>query len=175
MICFSDPFVINTHIVFNVRSELDILQPIKKSVQIEDEQKSVCDHFDYSNYQFERQILDNAFDAIFVHTLDGKLIEINETACERFGLRRSELVNKEREELLALALVGSMPEYVELIKRDGKLSFESVSITESGKLIPVEVRSRLIEFKGEEAVLSFSRDLTDQEKTRMLSRTNLMP
>ncbi len=68
-----------------------------------------------------------------------------------------------------------MPEYVELIKRDGKLSFESVSITESGKLIPVEVRSRLIEFKGEEAVLSFSRDLTDQEKTRMLSRTNLMP
>jgi PAS domain S-box-containing protein len=131
------------------------------------------DNSDYSSYQFEREILDNAFDAIFVHTLDGKLIEVNETACRRLGYTRGELVNKEREELVALALVGSMPEYIELIKRDGKLSFESVSITDSGELIPVEVRAKLLKFKGEEAVLTFSRDLTEQKEKEDTARDKL--
>ena len=82
----------------------------KKVVEVVNKMKSAFpDRIDYSSYQFEREILDSAFDAIFVHTLDGKLIEVNETACRRLGYSRSELVNKEREELVALALVGSMP------------------------------------------------------------------
>jgi PAS domain S-box-containing protein len=146
----------------------------KKMVEVVSETKSALpDHIDYSSYQFEREILDSAFDAIFVHTLDGKLIEVNGTACRRLGYSRGELVNKEREELVALALVGSMPEYIELIKRDGELSFESVSITESGELIPVEVRAKLIKFKGEDAVLTFSRDLTEQKEKEDAARNKL--
>ncbi len=49
-----------------------------------------------------------------------------------------------------------------LIKRDGALTFESVSVTESGELMPVEVRAKIINYQGEEAVLTFSRDLTEQ-------------
>ena len=136
----------------------------KEAVEVVDKVRSpLPDNLDLSSYQFEYEILNNAFDAIFVHTLDGKLIEVNETACQRLGLSRGELINKEREELIALDLVGSMPEYLELIKRDGELSFESVSITESGTLIPVEVRAKVIQFQGEEVVLTFSRDLTEQE------------
>jgi PAS domain S-box-containing protein len=173
MICLSDPFIINTYRVFNVRSGLDKEDPMKKYIEVISEQRIVPENFDYSTNQVEHEVLDNAFDAIFVHTLDGKIIEINETACRRLGLKRSELVNKEREELLALALVGSMPEYIELIKRDGKLSFESVSITESGNLIPVEVRSRLIKFKGKDAILTFSRDLIEQRKNENTEQEKL--
>ena len=145
----------------------------KKFVEVVDTQSILPEKIDLSQYQFEREILDNAFDAIFVHTLDGKLIEMNETACRRLGFSRSELMNKEREELIALSLIGSMPEYIELIKRDGVLSFESISLSESGLLIPVEVRARLIKFKGEEAVLSFSRDLTQLKKQNDASRDKL--
>ncbi len=146
----------------------------KKIVEVVNKTKfTFPDRIDYSSYQFEREILDSAFDAIFVHTLDGKLIEVNETACRRLGYSRSELVNKEREELVALALVGSMPEYIELIKRDGELSFESVSVTESGELIPVEVRAKLVKFKGEEAVLTFSRDLSEQKEKEDAVRDKL--
>ncbi len=146
----------------------------KKMVEAVNERRSdIPDQIDYSNYQFEREIIDNAFDAIYVHTLDGKLVEVNETACRRLGLNRRELVNKEREELLALALVGSMPEYIELIKRDGELTFESISLTESGELIPVEVRAKKISYKGEDVILTFSRDLTEQREKENAIRDRL--
>ena len=146
----------------------------KDAVEIVDKSiSSLLENLDLSSYQFEHEILNNAFDAIFVHTLDGKLIEVNEIACQRLGLSRGELINKEREELIALDLVGSMPEYLELIKRDGELSFESVSITESGTLIPVEVRAKVIQFQGEEVVLTFSRDLTEQEVKKDAAQNKL--
>jgi PAS domain S-box-containing protein len=120
-----------------------------------------------------REIIDNAFDAIFVHTLDGKLLEVNEAACRRLGYDRNELVNKEREELVALNLIGSMPEYIEIIDRDTQLIFESVSITASGELIPVEVRARKIKYQGDDAILTFSRDLTEQKARENAVREKL--
>jgi PAS domain S-box-containing protein len=122
------------------------------------------DYLDEKSLSFHREIIDDAFDAIYIHTLDGKLIEVNAEACRRLGYAREELINKEREELIALTLIGSMPEYIELITRDGELTFESVSLIESGELIPVEVRAKKIVFKGEDAILTFSRDLTAQKE-----------
>jgi PAS domain S-box-containing protein len=174
VICLSDPFIINSDRLFKFRIGLGKEDSTEKVVgEVNEKRSTIPESFDYSSYLFEREILDNAFDAIFVHTLDGKIIEVNETACRRLGLSRGELMNKEREELVALALVGSMPEYIELIKRDGKLVFESISVTESGDLIPVEVRAKLIVFKGEEAVLTFSRDLSEQREKEDAFRDRL--
>ena len=134
---------------------------ISKSAEHND---SWIEDLDSRFLQSGREIIDNAFDAIFVHTIDGKLLEANHVACKRLGYSRDELVNKEREELISLALIGSMPEYIELIKKDGELTFESVSITDTGELIPVEVRARRINYQGDDAILTFSRNLTDQKR-----------
>ncbi len=120
-----------------------------------------------------RVIIDDMFDAVYIHSLDGKLLEANSAACRRIGRSRGELVNKEKEELVSLRLVGSMPEYIELTKRDGEITFESVSLTAAGDLIPVEVRSKLITYQGEEAVLTFSRDLREQRKREASERGRL--
>ena len=129
-----------------------------------DTKSKSLDYLNRESLSSRRDIIDNAFDAIFVHTLDGKLIEVNAEACRRLGYAREELINKEREELIALTLIGSMPEYIELITRDGELTFESVSLVESGELIPVEIRAKKIVFQGEDAILTFSRDLTAQKE-----------
>jgi PAS domain S-box-containing protein len=146
---------------------------LKKLIASTSEHSSTSDYLDYFAFSSRREIIDNAFDAIFVHTLDGKLLEANEAACRRLGYSRDELVNKEREELIALTLVGSMPEYIEIIKRDGELAFESISVTDSGELIPVEVRAKKIVYQGEEAILTFSRDLTEQKERERAIRQRL--
>jgi PAS domain S-box-containing protein len=147
--------------------------PLKKLIAAANESPTTSDCLDYGELSTRREIIDNAFDAIFVHTLDGKLLEVNEAACRRLGYKRDELVNKEREELIALTLVGSMPEYIEIIKRDGQLAFESISVTESGELIPVEVRAKKILYQSDEAILTFSRDLSEQKERERAVRQRL--
>lgn len=48
-----------------------------------------------------RLLSDNVDDAIFLHDLDGKLIDVNQAACESLGYRRDDLLAKNMTELIA--------------------------------------------------------------------------
>ncbi|MCD4786229.1 MAG: PAS domain S-box protein [Candidatus Eremiobacteraeota bacterium] len=110
-----------------------------------------------------RMLFDNAADAIFIHNLDGKFIEVNNVACERLGYSR--------EELLKLGPIGiDMKENVQLfnkrvkeIEEKSHALFEIEHVKKDGTVIPIELSSRIIEYEGESAILSVARDITERK------------
>lgn len=107
-----------------------------------------------------RAVFDNVSDALFIHDLQGRFLDVNHVARERLGYSR--------EELLALTPRDiDSPEYAALVEsritelmQTGSAMFETAHVTRDGRTIPVELSSRIIEFRGQKAVLSIARDIT---------------
>lgn len=111
-----------------------------------------------------RTIFDHAGDGISIHDFQGKFLEVNQVICERLGYSR--------EELLKMCLCDvDTPEYTDLIplrlqqlQQQGYLIFETIHVRRDGFTIPIEVNGCLIEFEGQTAILSISRDISQRKE-----------
>ena len=110
-----------------------------------------------------RGLFENASDAIFIHTLDGTILDVNQTCCNRLGYVKDELMGKRVYDLVK-ADRNVLRERVNKISQFGGLIFESTTITKEGVEIPVEVNASIIKYMGVEAILSFSRDISERIK-----------
>ncbi len=111
-----------------------------------------------------RDIFENANDAIFIHDLEGHILEVNTAAVERLGYTKEKLLQ------MVVADVDS-PQHsvfyqarIDELERTGHLFFETVHRVKDGREIITEVNSRLIEFEEKPAVLSIARDITERKK-----------
>ncbi len=128
------------------------------------EQRNMAERLRESERHY-RTLFDSAGDAIFIHSPDGSILEVNQTACERLGYSREELLGMSIRDIGSPEDPRFSPEpAVELI-RNGSLSFETVHIGKDGSPISIEASCRLIEYGGREAVLSIARDVSDRRRT----------
>ena len=111
-----------------------------------------------------RVLFDQANDAIFIHDLGGLFLEVNGTACERLGYSREELLKMSLRDISPPEQAGLVGQWVEKIRREERITAETVHRTRDGKLIPVEISSRLIDYGGAPAVLSISRDISERKR-----------
>ncbi|MBT5019331.1 MAG: PAS domain S-box protein [Planctomicrobium sp.] len=112
-----------------------------------------------------QKIFDQSGESIFWLTTKGKIIYVNEQACR--GLEYSS------EELLEKSIWEIDPNYTkelwDQIDWRGRLEksriLQSIHRTRSGRDIPVEINSKLIEIDEETVMCAFVRDLTDRIQT----------
>jgi PAS domain S-box-containing protein len=117
-----------------------------------------------------RALFDNASDAIFIRGVEGPFIEVNHVACERLGYSRDELLRLSPLDIDSPDYAFLLSERTREIHEKGHHLFESAHVTKEGRVIPVEISSRLIEFEGEEAILSIARDITERRKVQKALR-----
>ena len=111
-----------------------------------------------------RLIFNNTGDAIFVHDADGRMLETNRVACERLGYSPEEMRELHLRDILGPdAYERDAPEVRKLLRKRGHFAFESIHVARSGKRIPTEVNSSVIDYLGQEAVLSVARDITERK------------
>lgn len=116
-----------------------------------------------------RDIFNNSPDAIYIESSGGVVLDVNEATC-----RLHEAAG--REQLIGKTIFDISPKHIhEQIKRsqpdiiDGKTNkFESECITLTGKIIPIEVSTAHIDFKGQRALLVHVRDISDRVKHQEL-------
>ncbi|MEM2146973.1 MAG: PAS domain S-box protein, partial [Candidatus Jordarchaeaceae archaeon] len=112
-------------------------------------------------------LFNNTGDAIFIHDLAGKILEVNRVACERYGYSQEELTQMNIQDIEAPEYAVKVPERIkETCKRD-QIIFETAHLQRSGcdcNIIPIEVSNSLIEYDGKLAILSIARDITDRKK-----------
>ena len=119
-----------------------------------------------------RTLFECAGDAIFIGDLTGRFFEANQTACDRLGYRKEELVGMSVSDIDSPEQAARVPERIAALRQMGSLSFETTHVRRDGSRIPVEMISTMIELGGQPAVLSIARDISDRKKAES-ERTTL--
>ncbi len=124
-----------------------------------------------------RQIFHGVVDAIFIHEIDddgnfGNFIEVNDLACQWTGYSREELMKKTSRDISRRDPIEIEKNISKELMSTGDSSFEMSLISKDNTLIPVEIHSTLFSLKGEKAVLSIARDITERKKSEEELREN---
>ncbi len=106
-----------------------------------------------------RRLLDAAGDAVFVHDVSGRILDVNDTACAALGYTRAELL------AMHIADIEVQHDTTELARRwrellgRGALTIEGVHRRRDGSTFPVEARVSLLQ-EDPPQVLSLARDVS---------------
>lgn len=110
-----------------------------------------------------RTLFESAGDAIFILGLDGKILEVNQVACERLGYSHGELLGMDAATIHAPHFAPGVLRRIEQVRHLGSLAFESAHVRRDGTVIPIELNNRVIEYAGAPAILSIARDITERK------------
>jgi PAS domain S-box-containing protein len=108
-------------------------------------------------------------DAIYVHRttsdgLPGRIIEVNDIACQMLGYTKEELLGMEISEIDTTDSSIDLRAVLEELKAGRPVLFEQSHKTKDGRRIPVEIHAQKIQYEGQIAILSTARDITERKR-----------
>ena len=119
-----------------------------------------------------RTLVERAADAIFVSSLDGRLLIVNQQACQNLGYSSEEL---HQMSIHDVDDIYQTPEEVSAVlgrlERDKAAQFESRHRRKNGSTFPVELRVSLLEIDDTAVVVGFVRDITERQQAQEALRT----
>ena len=126
--------------------------------------------------QMFRHLFNNSPDAILIIQEDGKIIDANEVALNRYGYSLEEFLTITPNHLAPERLIKSIPEKFKNALQQ-PMHFEWVHMKKNGEEFPVEIHSKPIWINGRKHIFAEARDITDrkiaeatlQESQQMLS------
>jgi len=113
-----------------------------------------------------RMVFDNANDAIFIHTFNGRMLEVNQTACERLGYSKEELLKLSPMEIDTPEYFALYNECVVELQEKGTFVIETAHVCKDGTVIPIELSTKIILHEGLPAILSIARDITKRKSAK---------
>ncbi len=107
-------------------------------------------------------LFDNATDAVFIHDLEGRFVEVNRPACELLGYTKDEMLKMTPSDIDTPEYAAMAPDRMKTLKDEGHVFFKSAHRRRDGGVIPVEINSRIFDYEGSPAVLSIARDVSER-------------
>jgi PAS domain S-box-containing protein len=109
-------------------------------------------------------LFDSASDAIFIHNPEGRFLEVNDAVCKMLGYTRNELLKLNLKDIDLEKQAGQNPGLLTELFAQGHLKMESEHKTKDGRLVPVEIHARSVEYEDKMAVMSVVRDITERKQ-----------
>lgn len=125
-----------------------------ESLEIE-EKKTVLD----GRYQ---TLFEQVNAAVFLTTLDGKILEANLKSCELLGYIWDELVQLSLRDILPASTDWS--QLIDEISSKGGISFETENIRKDGSHVPVEISTSLFIMDEKPVMLALIQDITERKE-----------
>ncbi len=123
--------------------------------------------------EYYRKIFSMSNDGIFIESLDGKIMDLNEAAAKMLGYKREELLGKGLDILLPRDTKEKIEAMVKKLEKEGYVRLESFNRHKDGHLVPLELSISMLNIEGENLALVIARDLSLREeqetKYRILS------
>jgi len=111
-----------------------------------------------------RELFENAHDAILIFAGDKEIIlDVNNRACEIYGFDRDELIGMSLETISKDVAKGKA-RIKNLLEKRTFRNFETVHRRKDGTEMILEVNAALVNYKGQRAILSINRDVTDRKR-----------
>ncbi|MFO7980423.1 MAG: diguanylate cyclase [Candidatus Aminicenantes bacterium] len=111
-----------------------------------------------------RELINSMNDTIWVIDFDANFIDVNDTAAEVLGYSKEELLSMGPADIDFSLGKEKIKELVKGMKSDEVQVFETSHTTKDGRVLPVEISSSLVSYRGETAILSIARDITRRKK-----------
>jgi PAS domain S-box-containing protein len=106
----------------------------------------------------------NSSDEIYLADLKGNLIEVNQVACETLGFKREEFLQKNFKDLKTPKYFDTVEPNLKKIIENGRHVYETEHVSKDGKVISLEVKSRVINYMGQQAIISIARETTERKE-----------
>ncbi|MEX0800394.1 MAG: PAS domain S-box protein [Dehalococcoidia bacterium] len=117
-----------------------------------------------------RQLLNQAADAIFVTDAQGRFVDVNEAACQSLGYTREELVTMTVQDIADPQVYANARE---ALAGGATATIETDERRKDGSTVPVEVRIRYIQSRGQRFGLAIARDVSERKESEAaLQRAN---
>jgi two-component system cell cycle sensor histidine kinase/response regulator CckA len=107
--------------------------------------------------------LENVADAVHWIDRDGRIIDAGRSLCVRLGYSPEELLGMKVSDITVDESPESWTERWRLLKEEGPQTFEKQHRTKSGDVVPVEIRSSMVQYEGQEVVLAIARDISERK------------
>ncbi len=102
-------------------------------------------------------------DAIFLHDLEGNIIDANQKVLEQFGYTRSEIIRFKIQELHPIEELESSKRVFEEISKKGVIRFEISFKKKNGEIFLAEVSSSLFNVGGKKVIQGIVRDISERK------------
>ena len=112
--------------------------------------------------------VDRGSEATYWMDPDGRLIYVNDRACEALGYSREELLSRKIQEINPEFPPERWRHHWDELRERRTFSAESTHRAKDGHLIPVEIRANYIEFDGREYNCVYARDITARKRDEAL-------
>ncbi|RLD69817.1 MAG: hypothetical protein DRJ10_21045, partial [Bacteroidetes bacterium] len=116
----------------------------------------------FSEQKFET-IFNNSSDEIFLADLNGDFIEVNQLVCEKLGYTKAELLKMSFLHLKTPKYKAYVSKNLKKIIAEGFHTYETENVSKAGKVISVEMKSRLINCSGTKMIVSVARNITERK------------
>jgi PAS domain S-box-containing protein len=111
-----------------------------------------------------KRLVEQAADAIFVHDLKGRLVDVNRQACEGLGYTRDELLSMSVADVEAGYRAGSLERLWVQITTGPPRTMEGVHRRKDGSTFPVEIRVGVFEDEERPLMLALVRDISERRE-----------
>ncbi len=117
-----------------------------------------------SEDKFNKLFNSTGDDIIVTNTFE-QIIEVNQACCINLGYNKDELLNKKISEIKTPKYAAQVKENRRKIFENEIYTFESEHVAKDGKIIPVEIISRVIFYNNEKLILSVARNIGIRKET----------
>jgi PAS domain S-box-containing protein len=122
-----------------------------------------------------RTLFDVSTGAIFLESLEGRILHCNTSACEMFGYSKEELIGLTVADLVPQDVAKTIPDIIKNKMSTGAIFIETINKRKDGHVFPVEVSARLITLGKEQLIFVHVHDITkrklaESEMRRLSSR-----
>ena len=140
------------------------IQREQTEAQIRRERRTALAALEASEERY-RRLVDYATDAIFLHDLEGRILDVNDHACISLGYTRAELLHKTVNEFVVRAPDSSSTHIWQDLSPGTPVNVPAIHRTKDGSLFPVETRLMQFHSKGQPLVLAVARDISERKRT----------
>jgi diguanylate cyclase (GGDEF)-like protein/PAS domain S-box-containing protein len=109
-----------------------------------------------------RLLVEHSKDAIVLHDFDGKIIDVNQHACDSLGYTREELLGLSVQDIDQNVIAGKHKEKWNQMILGEPITLEGIHRRKDGMTFPVEIRLGVLESGGRRLMLGLVRDVTER-------------
>ena len=117
-----------------------------------------------------RTLVEHASDAFFAIGRDGRIIDVNQAACDSLGLTRAELLALSVPDFVQDFTYEKIAQLWELLIPGEPITLEGIHHRKDGTIFPVETRLGPVEAGGRQFLLALARDISERRQLEAARR-----